>query len=229
MSENREYWTRLIDDYCERCGTQAGFWGEPVNAITNGAFLVAALWVLYEARSRDRLDCLSGLLCANLILIGVGSFLFHTFATRWALWADVIPIVTLVLLYFWAILLRAHQLRCYLSALIMILFALASWVLISLLAETAIGGANAGYLAAWLLIVGNAAVLCWRKHKLAPWLCGGAGIFLISLAMRMADEPVCACIPIGTHFLWHILNAALFGVLLTGYVRTNVSASKIDS
>ena len=174
---------------------------------------------LYEARSRDRLDCLSGLLCANLALIGVGSFLFHTFATPWAKLLDVLPIVTIVLLYFWAILLRAYRESCFRAALFVIGFALAAVGFACVVGATSIGKDNAAYMAAWLLIVGNAAVFGWRGHKLTPWLCAGAGIFAASIAMRMADHPVCSSFPIGTHFLWHLLNGALFAVLLTGYVR----------
>lgn len=212
------YGACIVYDYCER-GMSSDFWGEPVNAVTNGAFLAAALWALYEARSRGRLDRLSGLLCANLAAIGVGSFLFHTLATRWAYWADVLPIGAIVLLYFGAILVRAHRVSCSQAALCTLAFALATTGFVYLVGATSIGKANAAYMAAWLLIVGNAAALGWRGHELAPWLCAGAGIFLTSIAMRMADHSVCACLPIGTHFLWHLLNGALFGVLLTGYVR----------
>lgn len=219
MTGNGEDWTCIVSDYCERCWTQSGFWGEPINAVTNGAFLAAALWALYEARSRDRLDCLSGLLCANLAAIGVGSFLWHTLATPWAKLLDVLPIVTMVLLYFGAILVRAHRVSCAQAALILVAFVLAATGFAYLVGATSIGETNAGYMAAWLLIVGNAAVLAWRGHDLAPWLCAGAGIFLASIAMRMADHPLCDSFPIGTHFLWHLLNGALFGVLLTGYVR----------
>ena len=97
-------WNRIIDGYCERVGTDPNFWGEPVNAITNAAFLAAALWALHEARSRERLDWSTGLLCVNVFAIGVGSFLFHTFATRWAVMMDVVPIQTMILLYFAAVL-----------------------------------------------------------------------------------------------------------------------------
>ena len=37
-------WSAPIDAYCERLGPQ--FWAEPVNAATNGAFLIAALAVV---------------------------------------------------------------------------------------------------------------------------------------------------------------------------------------
>ena len=39
-----ERWTRQIDIYCERLGP--GFWAEPVNALSNGAFLVAGAFLL---------------------------------------------------------------------------------------------------------------------------------------------------------------------------------------
>ena len=34
-------WFRYIDIYCER--TAPGFWDEPLNAVSNAAFLIAAI------------------------------------------------------------------------------------------------------------------------------------------------------------------------------------------
>lgn len=155
---------------------------------------------------------------AGLEDAGVGTPL-DTFATPWAKLLDVLPIVTIVLLYFWAILLRAHRVSCSQAALFTLAFALAAVGFACVVGATSIGKDNATYMAAWLLIVSNAAVLGWRGHRLAPWLRAGAGIFAASIAMRMADHPVCDSLPIGTHFLWHLLNGALFAVLLTDYVR----------
>ena len=42
------------------------------------------------------------LLCVALFVIGVGSFLFHTFANRWSALADVLPILAFVLIYIFA-------------------------------------------------------------------------------------------------------------------------------
>jgi hypothetical protein len=36
-------WSEQIDAYCER--TDFSYWSEPVNAVTNLAFLVAAVWM----------------------------------------------------------------------------------------------------------------------------------------------------------------------------------------
>lgn len=36
-----------------------------------------------------------------------------------------------------------------------------------------------------------------------------AGTFFVSLAFRTLDQWLCPCLPIGTHFLWHLLNGVL--------------------
>lgn len=212
-------WNRIIDGYCERVGTDPNFWGEPVNAITNAAFLIAAFWALREARRAERFDWTSGLLCVNVMAIGIGSFLFHTFATPWAAMADVIPIQTMILLYFAFVLLRAFALRWYWAAALALVFIPVSAGFSYLMRDTLFEGANAGYIAAWALIAGNGAILWRRGHPLSGWLATAAGIFAVSIFFRMTDEPLCGAFPLGTHFLWHILNGTLLGVLLVGYIR----------
>lgn len=92
-AENDMDWTCAIDAYCERMGP--GYWAEPVNALTNLAFVLVAAWMwprvagLFWGR----------ILCAVLAVIGVGSWLFHTHAQAWAGVADVVPIAVFVLLY----------------------------------------------------------------------------------------------------------------------------------
>ena len=71
-----------IFDYCER-GLDPGFWAEPVNAVTNAGFILAGLvglWLLAR-RPGERAKALPLLLILNLFVIGIGSFLFHTYAT----------------------------------------------------------------------------------------------------------------------------------------------------
>ena len=88
-------WFRSLDNYCERI--DAAYWSEPVNAITNAAFVIAAIWAWRLAsRAGDR----GGQLLAVILgLIGIGSYLFHTHAQVWSLWADVIPIQLFILGY----------------------------------------------------------------------------------------------------------------------------------
>ena len=52
---------------------------------------------------------------------------------------------------------------------------------------------------------------------------GGAGLLVVSLTFRTLDEPLCAAIPLGTHFLWHILNAIMLAWMIEVY-RAHVLA-----
>ena len=85
-----------IDAYCER--TSAAYWAEPVNAVTNAAFLIAAV-VMW--RRTDGLP-MARTMCVVLAAIGVGSYLFHTHANGLTAALDVGPILIFILLYIFA-------------------------------------------------------------------------------------------------------------------------------
>ena len=211
-------WTQTIDIYCERLGP--AFWAEPWNALTNGAFLLAALVAYRVARRQGGPDRGVGLLIAILVMIGIGSFLFHTFATRWAVMADVVPIQIFILTYF---------------ALAMRRFAGMPWwgALLStavFMAVSVVGGDAAGRLAdlngsegyvpplLGLLVVG-AALWAGGRRGAGVALMTGAAIFAVSLTFRTIDAGVCPGFPLGTHFLWHVLNGVLLGYLIVALVR----------
>src|SRR5262249_56286423 len=87
-------WWAPIDRYCER--TDASFWAEPANALTNAAFLIAAaaaFWLWRRAGSRDW-PVLA--LIIVVVAVGIGSFAFHTLATRGAVLAHVIPLAIFI-------------------------------------------------------------------------------------------------------------------------------------
>jgi len=83
---------------------------------------------------------------------------------------------------------------------------------------TALNGSE-GYLPAFLALLIVGAVLKARSHPAATWLLSAAGIFAVSLTFRTIDLRVCASFPLGTHFLWHLLNGALLGKLLFAMIR----------
>jgi len=39
-------------------------------------------------------------------------------------------------------------------------------------------------------------------------------VFFAAFAARSSDMPVCDSFPLGTHFLWHLLNATLLYLLV---------------
>ena len=215
--------TRRIDGYCERTGPE--FWAEPLNAVTNAAFLVAAVAALALAARRGRIDpavlWLSGLLAA----IGAGSFLFHTFATAWAAILDVAPIVLFILVYFAVAMRRFVGLGwrgAILATLAFVALSAAGGPLLGPLLRPLIGG-SVGYVPALLAlaVVGGwlAARPDARQRGAGLHLLAAAALFAVSLSFRVLDEPLCAAWPPGTHFLWHILNASVLFTALSGLIR----------
>ena len=77
-------WFNSVDIYCERL--DASFWAEPINTISNLSFIVTGLF-LWRLRSPR-----SALMAILMILIGLGSFSFHTYANRLTGLLDVLAI-----------------------------------------------------------------------------------------------------------------------------------------
>mgnify|MGYP006296480333 CR=1 FL=1 len=207
-------WGQTVDIYCERMGP--GFWAEPLNAITNAAFLIAAAVVLRALVRRDRLDAGTGLLLALLTAIGIGSFLFHTVATRWAGLADVLPILLFILSYLALTLRRGFALAWGWALALTLAFLPASAAVaagVGALAGDAIGGSG-GYLPALLALVIAGTWLHARGVRAGRELLAAAAVFVVSLSLRTLDSPLCGTIPVGTHFFWHVLNAVVLGLLI---------------
>lgn len=194
-------WTASVDLYCERAG--AGLLAEPLNALTNAAFFVAAWVTLRDTRSYSSRPPELVLLIGLITAIGVGSSLFHTFAMTWARVLDVAPILLfqLAFIYLYAIRVMGWGKRravtgtlCFLAA---ALFARQFPALLngSLAYMPAIGV---------LFLLGVYHHMAGRPEK---WLLIAAGsVLATSLFFRTYDAAVCNSFPLGTHFLWHLLN-----------------------
>ncbi|RDC72805.1 hypothetical protein DLJ49_09290 [Rhodovulum sp. 12E13] len=210
-----EGWARQFDGYCER--TDFTYWSEPVNAVTNVAFLIAALWMWRRVSGRGL--PLAEALCVILFAIGVGSYLFHTHATAWAATADVVPIVLFILTYVYVANRHFWELSPGKAGL-----ATAAFLPYAAVTAPAFGAlpffeVSAAYWPVPLLIAAYAAAL-WRRHPAtARGLAIGALILVVSLVFRSLDEMVCPAVPFGTHFLWHILNGLMLGWMIEVYRR----------
>jgi len=213
-------WMQAVDTYCERTGPE--YWSEPINAITNLSFIVAAVLGWREAKARGATDAGTRWLIAVVFTVGVGSYLFHTHAQVWAMLADVLPITVFILSYLALALRRFVGLGWIASLVITVAFLGASRAVPGLMddsfADNALNGSE-GYLPAFLALLMIGGVLRLRAHPAAPWLLSAAGIFAVSLTFRTIDLMVCDSFPLGTHFLWHLFNGALLGTLLFGMIR----------
>lgn len=212
---------RYIDIYCERL--EPGLWAEPINAITNAAFFVAAFMVFLLARKENALNAQTGMLIFFVLAIGTGSTLFHTHATMWAQLSDSIPILfyQIAFLIFYANgVLKFSKLQTVLFFLAFSMTIIGIYQLPHHWLNGSIGYAPA--LIFLLLLAGIHYIQSKQKEADMPEgvkLLGLACItFIISLTFRSIDMQLCDAIPFGTHFLWHIFNGLVLYCTTRAYV-----------
>jgi hypothetical protein len=197
-------WAKL-DLYCER--TDAAFWSEPLNALTNLAFLVAAILILGRARrDRGRVGWDAAVLAGLTVLVGAGSLLFHTFATVWGRWLDLVFIAAFIYVFLGLCLARVVGLgwRGVLAGIVG--YAVFERVVLGAVPPGAMGGSLL-YLPPLVTLAALAWYSRWRGHPAAPRLAAAVGVFAGALVIRTADLPLCQAWPAGTHFVWHLLTA----------------------
>lgn len=216
----------MIDLYCERIGP--GFWAEPTNVLTNLAFPVAALASWQLARRSDAVSGNVAVLIALIIVIGIGSALFHTFATRWAWFLDLLPILVFQLWFLWVYLRRVASWRSASATAAVVAFLLAA-VLARQFPELL--NRSLTYAPA-LLVLGILGTYHLRTGKQEPWvLLAAAGAFVFSLTFRTIDAAVCSSFLVGTHFLWHLLNGVVlylaFRALVSNWPRAITGITEV--
>lgn len=198
---------RTVDIYCERL--DASFWSEPANALTNLAFLVAAALVPRAWRDARGTVPWDGAMLATLVaLIGIGSFLFHTFATVWAGWLDVGFIALFIYAFLARYLVRVPRLTARGAAIGVLVYFVFSWAVTAAFPRGALNGSYS-YFPALIALVALALWSARLRHPAAPRLGLAAAVFVVSLTFRTLDRGICEAFPLGTHFLWHCLNAVV--------------------
>jgi hypothetical protein len=141
----------------------------------------------------------------------VGSFVFHTVATRGAILADVIPIAIFIYGYLLLALTRFLHLRVVAAAAAVVVFAVCAQGLSALAPPRLLNG-SIGYLPALAALI--VVTLATGEQGTRRSLGLAALLFAISLGFRTADMAICPDFPLGSHFVWHVLNAVVLYVLL---------------
>ena len=195
-----------IDLYCERVA--AGPWQEPLNTLSNLAFFLAAWGATRRLRSTNARDPFLQLAALLLVLIGFGSTLFHLFGTRETAVFDVLPIACFQILYLLLYANRVLRISAMSTGIMLLGFLGMLWGAQSLPAFNRSGA----YFPAALMLFGFVTERR-RTGRRAPRLELAAALFVVSLVFRTIDQALCPSFSIGTHFLWHLLNAAVLYLL----------------
>lgn len=229
-----------IFNYCER-GMNAGFWAEPLNAITNGGFIVAAIAgaaMILRQPARER-SLWHIFFVFNFIAIGVGSFLFHTVPNVRTEIADTGPIGLFMLTYLTYALRRLVRAPWIGVTAALAIFVGAMWMSFKVRcwnnemgfdlevpagahAECMNGSLGYGPAFAAMALIG--AWLAFRRHPAASVIAAASAVFAVSLTLRSLDRSLCGDFivfghRIGTHFMWHLLNSLTLFLLLAAAIK----------
>jgi hypothetical protein len=204
-----------MQTYCERCGP--GLFDEPINAVSNVVFLVAA-WAAWRLAVREgRTSVGLWVLIGLSVCVGVGSTLWHTFATPWALLFDILPILLFQIAFLWLYGRYIAELP-------------AAVVVAVLVVYVGVGLGLRAY-REWLngvLIYAPTLVVSWvvgwhcslssRKERFI--LLMSAAVFCAALIARSLDLVLCRQLPIGTHFLWHVLDGLVVYLAMRAWIAS---------
>jgi len=194
----------MIDLYCERL--DSSFWAEPINALSNLAFIIAAWAVWKHANRLNKLSTPVWVLIGLMLSIGIGSFLFHTFATSSTMILDILPILFFQFVFIWVYIRQIIQLPFFNTLGVLVLY-----IVFALLGRQFpdILNGSLSYAPAFLVLAGLGWYHFIFKKQQRYILLSAFAIFSLALVLRTTDNMLCPYIPIGTHFLWHLFNGIL--------------------
>lgn len=213
---------QYIDLYCERL--DQGLFAEPINLISNISFIVAGIVHLCKYSNGNISNPFHKKIYLYMIiiilLIGMGSSLFHSFATQWAMIADVIPIGIYLISYLpiYCISTGNDRIKPILLLSLYFIFVTAVGALIP---SRMVNGSQ-NYFGALITLTNLGFLSKLKAHKAYEYLMMASGFLAASLLFRALDQVICPIIPLGTHFLWHICNGIVLYFSLE-FIREQIS------
>ena len=221
-------WTNSLDIYCERLGPE--FWSEPINAITNLSFIIGAVFAYRLGQKRQVKTLGFYWIVTMLFAIGVGSFLFHTFANVWSMYADIMPInlfqLGFIAVYGGIIGRKVGIPTVYGSLLLLVCFVVLTKGFEQFPEDTLNGSIRYGSAFLSLLFIGMFHAVSFSEEKYTLLL--ATACFTVSLTMRSLDIALCDSINMGTHFIWHLLNGYLLYLVIRAYTGAVVEEKRVE-
>jgi hypothetical protein len=134
--------------------------------------------------------------------VGIGSILWHTYPTMPTLVLDIVPILIFIMWYIWLYARNVIGMRPPFAV-----ASAAAFLLATLLAFPFAGVLHGAFVyTPGLIVTLVLGVFHAREQRAARFtLLAAAGVYMAALFFRTIDNEVCTVLPIGTHFLWHLL------------------------
>jgi hypothetical protein len=194
-----------IDRSCERI--HDGLLNEPFNTLSGICFLIVFYFLRKEMQRRN-LNAISLKFTTSLIvIIGLGSMIFHTTARMWGALMDSIPIAIFAVTYM--VMLSKHILGFgkFRTALLMLLF-----VAVNVVFKHYVSRAPDGYVSIFptlFCLVGIAVYMIFSKNPSSAAFSKAVLLSFLAIYFRVIDEQICGAFPVGTHFVWHMIMSGV--------------------
>lgn len=203
----------MLDTPTEYCEQLLHASVEPINAVTNIAFILFALLAFYKLHKEPGI--LKFILPLLLALIGAGSAWWHMGHTAGG---DVTDTLSIIIFASTVSVLLLYKL---LESKTKVVFAFGPLLILTLIAEQLpylSGSLPYVVLLSGLVVFGFLFMKRFPESKLVVVV--SIGTFGLAILFRSLDMELCSQFVIGTHFLWHIL------VALLGYELILLSTNK---
>jgi hypothetical protein len=204
---------------CER--TALGPLAEPLNVLSSFAFIFVAVTIYRHYHRHEDLQKKwiwdVHALTFITFLIGLNSVAFHAFPNPTTELADTLTIVLFIILYFWSVLFRIGRTNFFQALICFVAFVGFSHILVHQFPRAL--NDSIGYLSSMIALIMIAVHLHLKARPSSSHFMFAAIIGVVSLSCRILDRELCEETFVGTHFLWHTLNATLMYVLLKQLVR----------
>lgn len=206
-----ELWQRYLNVYSEavnrHCEKTLGFISEPVNTVSNIAFFVSA-FLTYKLLAKNRVtNPHIPRLLLLIILIGVGSTLYHGFNSPYTLILDQTPIYAFLIYSLYLITGYATKSNFIKIFIPLVLAGMQIWILKN--APAFILNIPTSHLINLLYV---SLLIIWLYKKLGKVVLNIiliVFIYGIAALSRTFDPILCPINKFGTHVFWHILMATV--------------------
>ncbi len=194
--------SQSVTDYCERVGEL--FLSEPLNLVSSLAFFVSALLVYKLYKNKKVTGFGYWPLFYLLILIGIGSSLWHCFRNSYTLALDAMPVFIFLLLFIYLLLrkLLNSSFKAFMFVVAFFLFQVG----VSYLFPQILNG-SVRHVVNAVVFITLGSLIYKRNPLLRKDIVLALSLYAFAIIFRSIDNQVCLSFPVGTHFLWHILNA----------------------
>jgi len=188
--------------YCERHGF--GLLGEPLNLITNIAFLIAAAFAYEFARKAKTHKNYLLFLTFIVAAVGIGSSIFHAAPNQFTILLDALPIYIFIASTLLLLLQRLTE--SWRVAMFIVAGFIGVEIIASILIPASFLNGSIRHALTLIFVVSLLIITLKRFGKVAMGLLPVLGLYVLAITARSIDQLVCSNFSLGTHFLWHILN-----------------------